>query len=294
MIRRIRKRTHEILESTRPSDPVAKGVQWFIITLILLNVGAVIVSTVERLDEHLLGWFRGFEVFSVIVFSVEYLLRLWASIESDEYDHPVWGRLRYAVTPGALIDLAAILPFYLPKFTSIDLRAIRALRLFRLFRLLKLGRYSRTITLLSDVLREKKAELILALSAVLVVLVFASSLMYFAEHNAQPDKFGSIPETLWWGVITLTTVGYGDVYPVTTLGKLLGGVISLLGIGLFALPAGILSNGFHEAVQRKHGDVDEDDGEDDDEEADVEIPEGAAYCPCCGQRLAAEEAGAEA
>lgn len=148
-----------------------------------------------------------------------------------------------------MIDLFAILPFYLPVF-GIDLRFVRALRLMRLLRLLKLGRYSESIRTLGRVITYKKEQLISTLIALLIMLTVASSLMYYAEHEAQPEAFSSIPSAMWWGVATLTTVGYGDVYPVTALGRFLGTLVAMLGIGIFALPAGIIASGFEEEIQK--------------------------------------------
>jgi voltage-gated potassium channel len=150
----------------------------------------------------------------------------------------------------ALVDLFAILPFYLPFIIPFDLCALRALRLVRLFRLFKMSRYVEALTTLDDVIKAKKEELAVTLAMILILLILASSAMYIAETDAQPDKFPNIPATLWWGVVTLTTIGYGDIYPVTPLGKVIGGLIAFLGIGLFALPAGILAAGFAEEVQK--------------------------------------------
>ena len=277
---RLRHRTYEILWSTRDRDRVSAAVNWFIITLIVFNVAAVVVATVGDLGERYQAFFNRFELVSVIIFGIEYLARVWACVEAKPFGRPVRGRLRFMVTPSALIDLLAIAPFFVLRFTSVDLRAFRALRLFRLFRLLKLGRYSTSIAIFTDVLRDKKEQIVIALLLVVVLLLFSSSVMYFAERDAQPEAFSSIPASMWWGVATLTTVGYGDVHPVTTLGKVFGGVIAMLGIGLFALPAGILSSGFEEALSRKGKDEEEDERE-----------ERERYCPCCGRELdeAAEE-----
>lgn len=160
------------------------------------------------------------------------------------------------LTPLAMIDLFAILPFYLPMIIPLDLRFIRAVRLFRLFRLFKIGRYSKALSLLKKVLKDKKEELILIIFVVFLLLIIFSSLMYFIEKEAQPEAFSSIPEAMWWGIITLTTVGYGDVYPITPLGKILGALIAFLGIGMFALPAGILGSGLVEVVRKKEVNTD--------------------------------------
>lgn len=288
---RVRERTWEILEGTRYEDRTSQLVQGFIITVIVLNVAAVVLATVQELHDEYERWFWYIEVVSVAIFTVEYAARIWACTVDERFEGPVRGRLRFAVTPGAIIDLVAILPFFLPRLTQVDLRAVRAVRILRLLRLLKLGKYSESATLLWGVLTNKREQILLALLAVVVALVFVSSMMYFAERHAQPDKYASIPQAMWWGVITLTTVGYGDVYPVTTVGKVLGGCISLLGIGLFALPAGILASGFEEAMEKKQERRQERRSDDEDEEDDdaSKDSEGSHYCECCGQPLPEEE-----
>ena len=148
----------------------------------------------------------------------------------------------------AVIDLLAILPFYLPLL-SLDFRFLRIVRLVRVFRIAKLGRYSKAVQTLGRVFRAKAAQLAIATSFILMLLVIASSLMYYAEHDDQPEQFSSIPASMWWGVTTLTTVGYGDVIPVTGLGKVIASIMAILGIGMFALPTGILGAGFVEEMQ---------------------------------------------
>lgn len=296
----IRKRTHDILEARRPEDRTSQVVQLFIITLIVLNVTAVILSTVDTVQRQYGPYLWYFEIFSVIVFTAEYVLRVWSCIEDERFNGPVTGRLRYMVTPGAIIDLLAILPFFLPRLTGLDLRSLRALRLFRLLRLLKLGRFSRSVGILGEVLKQKWSQILIAALAVTVALVFAASLMYLTERQAQPEHFSSIPAAMWWGVITLTTVGYGDVTPVTPLGRALGGLIALLGIGLFALPAGILASGFEEAMEKRQElENDDEDDSSEDENGDREADEDRSaenggverrdakekYCSCCGQPL---------
>jgi voltage-gated potassium channel len=237
------------LEGT-PSGGTGAGVfAVCITTLILLNVLAVVLATVEPVAARIGPVLHWFEVFSIAVFSIEYLLRVWSCTAQDRYAHPVFGRLRYAVTPMALVDLLAVLPFYAPFLIRVDLRFLRALRLLRLTRLLKLGRYSESLRTVTRVIRAKKGQLSVAVFVVAIMLVVASSGMYYLEHDAQPRTFSSIPAAMWWGVVTLTTVGYGDIYPVTTLGKVVGAMIALLGVGLFALPAGILASGFAEELQ---------------------------------------------
>lgn len=232
-----------------------KGIERLInialLILIVLNVITVILETVRGLDEEFHAGFRALEVFSVAVFSVEYGLRLWSSTSVPKYSSPIVGRLRFASTPLALIDLLAIAPFYLPWLVTLDLRFVRVVRLFRLLRSLKLARYSHALHTLGRVARAKKEELAITAFLGLVLLILASSLMYYVEEEAQPTVFSSIPAAMWWAIVTLTTVGYGDIYPITPLGRALASGLAILGIGLFALPAGIMASGFAEELQRR-------------------------------------------
>jgi len=250
MKRGIRKRVFEILELAETGDLVSRICDVCLIGLIAANVLAVILETVPSLSQYS-GFFSTFEVVSVAIFTAEYLARVWACISDERYRGNVRGRFRFIVSPMALVDLAAILPFYLPALLPVDLRVLRALRLLRLLRVLKFGRYSGALRSLGAVFRAKKEELVITSSVVFLLVVLASSAMYFVEHEAQPEMFSSIPASMWWAVATLTTVGYGDTYPVTVLGKVLGAVVAVLGIGMFALPAGILASGFGEELQRR-------------------------------------------
>ena len=248
----VKKRVYEIVEGAQPGDRASEIFDIFIISLICLNVVALIVETVEEVHQVSPQAFRIFEIISVVIFTVEYLLRVWSCTTDEKYSHPVWGRLRFAVSPVAFIDSLAILPFYIALFVSLsplDLRFLRAVRL--LARIARLSRYSSGIHTLARVIRAKSAELLTVIGLLLIMLLMASSLMFFAENEAQPDRFANIPQAMWWSIITLTTVGYGDVFPITAGGRLLAGVIAILGIGLFALPAGILGSGFVEEMNRK-------------------------------------------
>jgi voltage-gated potassium channel len=250
-----KRRIYSLVETVAYEDIQQKHLDFFdifIMALISLNVVAVILESFEPIRLRYHSEFSIFEIFSVIVFTVEYLLRLWSCTINPTYAKPFWGRVRFSVSPLAIIDLMAILPFYLPILLPIDLRFLRAVRLLRLLRVLKFGRYSDSMKLFGQVLKNKKSELTSALIILLILLIISSSLLYSVEKEAQPDKFPNILASMWWGVATLTTVGYGDVYPITWPGKLFGAIISLLGIGLFALPTGILSAGFIEAIKEKN------------------------------------------
>ena len=231
-------------------EKLVKKLELFIIILILLNVFVIIVSTVDSLYEQYEKFFTGFEVFSVAIFTIEYLLRLIFVPKNKGHANPLINRLQYIVSPLAVIDLLALLPFYLPFLFAVDLRVLRGLRLFRLVRILKLTRYSRAIKIIRNIVNAKQEELIIASSLGLVLLLFWSSLMYFLERQTQPEAFASIPHAMWWGVATLTTVGYGDITPMTALGKVCGALTAISCVGLFALPAGILASGFTGAISQ--------------------------------------------
>ncbi|MFT5368700.1 MAG: voltage-gated potassium channel [Candidatus Latescibacterota bacterium] len=248
----MKRRLYAIMEKATPGDRTSLVVDFFILSLILLNVGLVIVATVDNYQRDYREWFNLFETVSVVVFSIEYALRIWCCTADSHYHHPISGRLRFMKTPLALIDLVAIFPYYVVLFISVSADFTLPLRLLRLFRLFKLGRYSRSMRLFGQVLWHKREELYVVVFVLFIMLVSVSSLMYFVEHETQPEAFSSIPATMWWGIVTLTTVGYGDIFPVTPLGKFLGALIAIMGVGLFALPAGILSSGFVEALQRRN------------------------------------------
>jgi len=245
----MKRRIHEILAVGAPGDRLSRVFDVLLVTLIALNIVAMVLETVDACYTLAPNLFNWFEVVSVLVFSVEYVLRVWSCTASEAYRAPLTGRLRYVLTPLAIVDLLAILPFYLP-FLGVDLRSLRAFRLFRAVRILKLGRYSRALQLTGRVVASRAPELATTLSILFVVMLLAASLMYYAERDAQPDQFSSIPAAMWWAIATLSTVGYGDVYPVTLAGKLLASVIALLGIAMFALPTGILGAAFVEEIQR--------------------------------------------
>ncbi len=225
----------------------------FVAGLIVLNVLASIAGTVPSVYARVGPALYLFEIVSVAIFTLEYGLRVWSCTSRAEYAAPVLGRLRFMLSGPLLVDILAILPFYaglaFPGAGFADLRFIRALRLLRILRLLKLGRYSSSIRTLGAVLRAKKEQLMVTVLAMVVLLVLASSLLFYAENEAQPEVFASIPAAMWWVASTVTTLGC-DMAPVTPAGKLLGVAIALLGIGLFALPAGILGSGFVEAARQ--------------------------------------------
>lgn len=263
----LRKRVWGIFCVAKPNDPLSKWCDRFILSLIMVNILAVVVSSVEAVESYGRVFFFHFEKASLAVFLTEYLLRVWSCVVEKKYRHPIFGRLRFMVTPMALIDLLAIAPaLFLRGFG--ESTTLRALRLPRLFLLAKTGRYYRSVRLLGRVMVNKKEELLVTTAMMLILLLVSATLMYAIEQEAQPRAFSSIPATMWWAMTTLTTVGYGDVAPITGMGKVLGSVVAIMGIGLFALPTGILGAGFLEAFNEER--------------------KGTRTCPHCGKDMGLE------
>ena len=264
----MKKRIYEILEQARPTDKASRLVHTFILILILCNVLAVILGSVQSLQAQYERLFVQFEIISVMVFTIEYLLRIWSCTVDLRYKSPFVGRAKFALTPLALIDLLAVVPFYL-SLGILDLRVMRVMRFIRIFRILKIGRYSEAFRTLGAVIRGKRQELTATCTVLAVLLIVASTLMYETEHVVQPDKFQSIPAAMWWAIVTLTTVGYGDVFPITDLGRIFGSMIALLGIGMVALPTAIIGAGFVELMKTRKG--------------------ANMFCPHCGKSITETE-----
>ena len=246
----LRRRLYLILDPTAKGDIWERIFETALIAIILVNILAIVVDSVKEIDHQYSALFRQIEVFSIVFYTVEYVARIYSIVESPPYSDPVKGRLKYMITPMAIIDLLAFLPFYL-IFLPLDLRFLRIFRLMALFRVFKIARYLQALTIFKQVLSKRKEQLVLSFLFILFILVIIRFMLFFAAREAQPDKFSSIPATMWWGIATITTVGYGDMVPITPLGKFLGGVFAIAGVGLLALPAGILSSGFFEMLHNE-------------------------------------------
>jgi len=245
-------RLNDVLNN-ESGDTAGWAVTVFIVSLIVLNVAVAILDTLEELPAEFKTIFYRIELVSLVIFTVEYGLRLWSCTADKEFHDPLKGRLLYLITPLALIDFVAIFPSYVTLFagaTAIDLLFLRSIRLLRVFRIFKLGRYNEAFTVVRKVLNTKKGELFVVAFTGMIVIIISASLMYLAESHVN-SAFDSIPEAMWWSIETLTTVGYGDVFPITPLGKVLASVISVTGIAFIALPAGILGAGFLEEFQSR-------------------------------------------
>lgn len=261
----LKERTYEIIEKAKDGDKYSKYFDIIILFTIVLNSIAIVLESFSDLYSTFFYMFRILEVVSVIIFSIEYLLRVWTSdITFPSSKGRIFSLLKYMVSFMALIDLFAILPFYLPMFISVDLRFLRMLRISRLLRILKINRYTKALGLITKVIKDKKDELIATIFIMCIMIMVSSTLMYYFETEIQPEAFPNIVAAFWWAIATLTTVGYGDIYPITAIGKLLASVIALLGIGLVALPTGIISSGFIQGITKK---------------------EIGTICPHCGENI---------
>ncbi len=256
-----KKRVWEILEISKEKDQQSKIFDYCISILICLNVIAIILETEKSFFGEYENIFRYFEIVSMIIFTGEYFLRIWSCTSVAEYRNPFIGRIKYFFSPMALIDFIAIVPFYL-TFMIADARILRILRFLRVLKVTKHFHHSNTFHIITNTIFNKRSELISSLVLMFSLLLICATGVFFAENATQPDKFSSIPSAMWWAVATLTTVGYGDIFPVTSMGKILGSISAIFGIGLFALPAGLLASGFSEEMQKEK-----------------------SFCPHCGEKL---------
>jgi voltage-gated potassium channel len=249
----LRQRLATIFEDEEPRSLVTRLFNSALAFLIIVNVSCVILESVEPIRKHFELTFELFEHAATAIFAVEYALRVWTCVDFRDlrYRDPLLGRLRYMRSFFALIDLVAVLPAVIGFFGAADLRV---LRLLRLLRMLKLIRHSTTFGLLFAVLREERQSITALLFVLLLTVTISGSLMYMIENEAQPEVFVSIPVAMWWAVETLTTVGYGDIVPMTVAGRIIGGCVSIIGIGTLALFSGLITVGFLDQlkVYREH------------------------------------------
>ena len=254
-VRKIKNRVFELLNKAEEGDRVGQIVDWIITGLIILSVASIIMESFENLAERYDNVFQTVEAVTVIVFTLEYILRIWtADLMYPDAKHP---RLKYIFSFLAIIDLLAICPFYLP-FLSADLRFLRMMRLSRLLRLMrifKLGRYLDALQIISQVIRSSVPQLVMSVGICFFVMLFSAIIMYTVENPVQPNQFPNVIASLWWAMCTRTTVGYGDVYPITAVGRFFASVISLVGIGIIAIPTGIIAAGFSRYIKAETGET---------------------------------------
>ena len=245
----VRHRLFAVIEPAEKNDRLSRIFDISVMLLIIINVAAVIIESLNGKSSMTVAVLDKIEIVSVIIFTLEYAAR----IATADLKFPCGSRfksvVKYGISFMAVVDLLAIIPFYLPMLIAVDLRFLRMLRLTRLLRVLKINRYTKSLKMISRVLKRKREDLIVTIFVMTILLLLSSSVMYYLECDAQPDVFPNIIAAFWWAIATLTTVGYGDVYPVTIWGKVISAIIAVLGIGIVALPTGIISSGFIEEVE---------------------------------------------
>lgn len=278
MYKKIKLRTYEILEVARPNDTASRVVDIALMTLILINVSLIIADTFE-LPVLAVKIGNTIEIVSVAIFSVEYFLRIWSADLKYPNLPPVLARLRFMVTFTAIIDLVSLLPSYI-SVISANFMVLRMLRVLRLLRAFKLNRYTHALRDIADVFKKKASQLISSMLVVAFLMLISAVLMYDAEHEAQPEVFENAFSGLWWAIVTVTTVGYGDVHPITVIGRVMGSIIAILGIALIAVPTGIITAGFSEQITHKAAE------EADKSAAEPKVSEDEKkFCPYCGHKL---------
>jgi voltage-gated potassium channel len=242
------RRTLEILDQGKPGDRASLASDWFLIVLVISNVFAVVLESVNSLEARFHAEFAAFELFSLVLFSLEYVARLWAS-GSIVAKRPSVGRRRYALSFYGLVDLLSIAPFYLAfLLPGLDLRVLRVLRLLRV---LKISHFNTALEDLFQAIWHERKTLFSAVYLLLIATLLSASIMYFAETEAQPEKFSSIPASMYWAFITLTTVGYGDVSPVTWVGQVVSVVTAFMGVSTIALLTGVVATAFNNQLERR-------------------------------------------
>jgi len=245
-----RRRIYQALEQGPVGDRTGRMVDRLLVLLILINLTAMALESVPRLAERYERWFDAIELVSLIVFSVEYALRLWVAVEHTPHHHlpPAQARLKYATSAAGIVDLLAVLPFWLALLVPGDLRVVLV---FRIVRFLKIARHSPAMRSLLEALYSERRALFGCIVILAGATLVSASLMHLAERHVQPDKLGTIPDAMWWAIVTLGTIGYGDVVPVTPLGKLIAAATVFLGLIMVALPVGIVANAFSDQIHRR-------------------------------------------
>lgn len=245
MYKTLKLRIFEIIEKAEKGDILSMIFDYFIISLICINSLSVFIETFpisDRTEELLYK----IELFSIIVFSLEYLLRVWTAEILYENISPFKAKIKYIFSFMALIDFFAIIPFYIPFVIKIDLRVLRMLRLIRLLRIVKVNRYTTALYKVLGVVRKKSSELISSIFILFILMLISSILIYYIESPVQPDVYKNALSGLWWSIAIFTSVWLGDIYPITTVGKILCALMAVMGVAIIAVPTGIISSGFVE------------------------------------------------
>ncbi|MGN0710138.1 MAG: ion transporter [Anaerovoracaceae bacterium] len=272
---RIKKRTFEIIQVGEAKDFASRCFDMALIVLIGVNVGLLIISTFDSAQKYMTE-IRAIEYFSTFLFTIEYILRIWTSDLLYPRNRKTESAVDFIFSPFGIIDLLAILPYYIPAVFPTGFVAMRSLRAVRILRLFRVNRHYDSLMIIARVVRKKKGQLVSSLFIILVMMIAASLMMFQTEHEAQPEVFDNILTSMWFVVANVSTTGYGDVYPITALGKILSMLMTFLGIGLVAIPTGIISAGFVEQMAEAKRM---------EEHERRKVQEEKQYCPYCGKKL---------
>ena len=265
----LKQRIYNIIQPHKTADIPSMVFDWSIVFLIIINICIIIFDTLD-LPGRVSAAFKITETVIIIIFTAEYLLRLWTADMVYKDAKMLKAVLKYAFTFVMLMDFIAIMPFYFQVIFHFDINILRIFRFFRMIWFFKIKRqYIKVLSDILDVFRQKAAALFFSIFIIFIMMIVASILMYNAEKHAQPEQFGDALSGLWWAVITLTTVGYGDIYPVTALGKVIGAFFSIISIGFIAVPTGIISSGF---IEKSRGEK-------------SEYKKNKHFCPYCGNNI---------
>ena len=283
-INNLEKALFYLVDENDEHNKLSKFFNYFLMILIILSVGEMALETDDSIFIPYRNYFRIFDFFTVMVFSTEYIIRIvTAHLTKENQGKTRWQSIKeYVISFAGIVDLLSILPFYL-DFTNLDLRVLRMLRLLRFFRVFKITRYNDSMKLVADVIKDKRSEIGVIMGLIIIIMIISSFIMFYAEHESQPEQFPNVLGCLWWAIVTMTTIGYGDVYPVTTMGKLIGSIMAILGIGLVAMPTGIISAGFLEKINEKQ--EKEKKQEKNKEQQQIEVTDKKNFCPYCGHKL---------
>lgn len=261
-------RVYNLIREDDENDIMSTIIDWFIILLITLNTLFIIVD-ISKIPEWARVWSPYIESASVVIFTIEYILRVWTSTLIRPNLEPSKARAKYVFSFMAMVDLFSVLPFYLPFVLPSNLQIIRTLRLMRMLRLLKLNRYTDALKIIARVFKKKSHQLISSVIIIMLITLISSVLVYNIEKEVQPEVFDNVFSGMWWAIITVTSIGYGDMYPITPMGKLISAIVGIVGIISVAILTGVISAGFIDVANSKK----------------EKKEDKKHFCPYCGKKI---------
>lgn len=282
----IERALYYIVDESDDHNKLSKFFNYFLMVLIILSVGEMALETDETIFNEYKYYFNVFDLFTVMVFSAEYIIRIvTAHLNPKNKGKTRWQSIKdYIFSFAGIVDLLSILPFYVNDI-KFDSRVVKTLRLFRFLRVFKMARYNESMKDIVDVIRAKSSEIGVIMGLIMIIMIISSFIMFYAEHKDNSEQFPNVLSCLWWAIVTMTTIGYGDVYPITVWGKVVGSIMAILGIGLVAMPTGIISAGFLEKIDEKKKKAEKEEAEKEKPKEEITEENKKHYCPYCGKRL---------